>query len=252
MYKNSLKEKLQNKEKVMGCIIKGWAPWVELCGKVGFDFVFIDAEHAPLSEQDCENLIRAAEVTNIIPLIRVRSNDAELILRYMDIGAMGIIVPGISNKEEAEAAVNAVKYYPLGNRGLSTTRASDYGLGMGLKDYVPFANAQTMVLTVIENIDGVNNIEEILNVEGMDGAIIGTTDLSHSLGVPGQAKNQIVQDAFDKALANGLKTGKAVGAVVRKGETPKDYFDIGCQIVLTTSYGLFNGAAKKFLESGRA
>jgi len=251
MYKNTLKEKLRNGERVMGCIIKGWAPWVELCGMVGFDFVFIDAEHGPLSESDCEELVRAAEVTGIIPLIRVRKNEPELILRYLDIGAMGIIVPGISSVDEAESAVKAVKYFPRGERGLSTTRASDYGLKLPLSEYVSFANEQTMVMTVIENMDGINNIADILKVDGMDGAFIGTTDLSQSLGVPGQGKSELVQTAFEKALSAGLPTGKAIAGVIRKGETPKDYFEKGCQIVVTTSYGLFNSAAKAFIKSGR-
>lgn len=250
MYKNTLKEKLQKGQKVTGCIIQGaLPPLVEICGLVGFDFVFIDAEHAPLSVRECEEMVRAAENRNIIPLIRVRKNDAELILRYMDIGAMGMIIPGIRNKEEAELAVRAVKYYPRGERGLSATRSSDFGLGMPMKDYVEYANRQTMVLAVIENADAVENIEEILEVDGMDGAIIGTSDLAQSLGYPGQGKNPVVIEAFKKALENGKKTGKPIGGVVRAGETAKTYFDQGCQIAVKSAYGIFAGAAKEFVAN---
>ncbi|HQA59833.1 MAG TPA: aldolase/citrate lyase family protein [Tepidanaerobacteraceae bacterium] len=253
MYKNTLKEKLQTGENVVGCIIQGAIPpLVEICGLVGFDFVFLDAEHGPLSVRECEELIRAAEARNIIPLVRVRKNDPELILRYLDVGAMGIIIPGVRNKEEAEQAVQAVKYYPRGNRGLSATRSSDYGLGMAMKDYVEYANQQTMVLAVIENVDAVNNIEEILGVDGMDGAIIGTSDLAQSLGYPGQGKHPAVQEAFKKALEGGIRVGKPIGGVVRAGETAKTYFEQGCKMAVKSAYGIFAGAAKEFVRSAKS
>ena len=251
MYDNSLKSKLAAGQNVVGCIIQGALPaLVEIAGLTGFDFVFIDAEHGPLSEGDCEELIRAAEARNIVPLVRVRENNPELILRYMDVGAMGIIIPGVKNKEEAEKAVRAVKYYPRGDRGLSGTRSSNFGL-VSMKDYVKYANAQTMVLTVVENPDAVKNIGEILSVDGMDAAIIGTSDLGQSLGYPGEGNHPEVKAAFDKAVEGGLKTGKPIGSVVRGGETSKDYFDQGLKIALTSSYGLLAGASKNFVTSSQ-
>ena len=252
MYDNSLKSKLASGQNVVGCIIQGALPaLVEIAGLAGFDFVFIDCEHGPLSEGDCEEMIRAAEARRVTPLVRVRENNPELILRYMDVGAMGIIVPGIRNKEEAEKAVRAVKYYPRGDRGLSATRSSDFGL-VSMKDYVKYANEQTMVLTVVENPDAVKNIGEILSVDGLDAAIIGTSDLAQSLGYPGEGNHPEVKAAFDQALAGGLKTGKPIGSVVRGGETSKDYFERGLKITLTTSYGLLAVASKNFVSSSRA
>ncbi len=252
MYDNKLKKKLAAGQNVIGCIVQGALPaLVEIAGLTGFDFVFIDAEHGPLSEGDCEELIRAAEARDIVPLVRVRENNAGLILRYLDAGAMGIILPGLKNKAEAEAAVRAVKYYPRGERGLSGTRSSNFGLG-SMKEYVQYANEQTMVLTIIENPEAVANMAEILSVDGLDAAIIGTSDLAQSLGFPGEGNRPEVQAAFDRAVAGGLPTGKAIGAVVRGGETSQDYFSKGLTIALTTSYGLLAGASKSFVAASRS
>lgn len=250
MYRNSLKDKLKNNERIKGCIIQAALPALaEICGLCGFDFAFIDAEHGPLSEGDCENLVRAAEVRGIVPIIRVPQNIPEVILRYMDIGAMGIIAPGISCREDAEAAVRAVKYHPFGERGLSATRSSEYGLGKPIAEYVAEANNETVVLAVIESQKAVENIMEILSVEGIDGVLIGTSDLSQSLGVAGQTNHPKVLEAFNKALDLGLKAGKPIGAVVRAGESPEKYFNIGVNIVLISAYSLLASAAKMFIKS---
>ncbi len=252
MYINSLKEKIKEGKYVTGCIVQGALPaLVEIAGHAGFDFVFIDAEHGPLTIRDCEELVRAAEAVGIIPLIRPRELNPELMLRYMDIGAMGLIVPGIRNKEEAEKAVQAVKYYPRGDRGLSATRSADFGLKMPMKEYVPFANEQTIVACVIENTDGVENIEEILGVDGMDFAVIGTSDLSQSLGHPGDGKNPEVVAAFEKAVANGNKSGKPVCGVVRGGETAQTYYKQGCRMAVKGAYGLIGGSFKSFVKEAK-
>jgi 4-hydroxy-2-oxoheptanedioate aldolase len=252
MYENSLKNKLASGRNVNGCIIQGALPsLVEIAGLTGFDFVFIDAEHGPLSEGDCEELIRAAEVVGTVPLVRVRENNAELILRYMDVGAMGIIIPGVRTKEDAAAAVRAIKYYPRGERGLSATRASNYGLS-SMKDYVSYANEQTMVVVVAENMDAVDNIEKILAVDGLDAAIAGTTDLAQSLGHPGVGNHPDVVAAVEKFIAGGLRSGKPLGSVVRGGETNKMYFDRGFKIALASQYGLLAGAGKSFIANAGA
>lgn len=252
MYINTLKEKIKEGKYTTGCIVQGALPaLVEISGFAGFDFVFIDAEHGPMSVRECEELVRAAEAVGIVPLIRPNEMNPELILRYMDIGAMGVIVPGIRNKEEAEAAVRAVKYYPLGERGLSATRSADFGLTMPMKEYVQMANEQTIVACVIESYEGVENIEEILSVEGMDFAIIGTSDLSQSMGHPGDGKHPDVVAAFEKAVANGNKSGKPVCGVVRGGETAQTYYKQGCRMAVKGAYGLFGGACKGFTKEAK-
>ena len=252
MYVNTLKEKIKNGEYCTGSIVQGALPaLVEISGLAGFDFVFIDAEHGPMSVRECEELVRAAETVGTIPLIRTRELEETKILRYLDIGAMGIIVPGIKNKEEAEEAVKNVKYYPYGHRGLSATRSASFGLGMPMKDYVQMANEQLIVACVIESAEAVDNIEEILSVEGMDFAIIGTSDLSHDLGHPGEGKHPDCVAYFEKAVKNGNKTGKPICGVVRGGETAQTYYKQGCRMAVKGAYGLFGGACKNFVKEAK-
>lgn len=252
MYVNKLKEKIKSGGYAVGSIIQGALPALaEISGLAGFDFVFIDAEHGPLSVRECEELVRAAETAGTVPLIRTRQLNEELILRYMDIGAMGIIVPGVKSREEAEEAVRCVKYYPYGHRGLSATRSADFGLGMPMKDYVAMANEQTIVACVIESAEAVDHIGEILSVEGMDFAIIGTSDLSHDLGHPGEGKHPDVVAYFEKAVRDGSGTGKPVCGVVRGGETAQTYFKQGCRMAVKGAYGLFGGACKNFVKEAR-
>jgi len=248
MYKNPLKEKMHRHEPVAGCMIQGFLPeLVEICGLAGFDFIFIDAEHGSLSPRDCEELVRAAEVRHTVPLIRVPNSNPDTILRFMDIGAMGIILPGISTREEAERAVRSVKYYPQGNRGINAVRASDYGMTKPLAEYVVDANRETIILAVIENITAIENLTEILAVDGIDGVILGTSDLSQSLGLPGQGQHPKVQEVYRKFVKEGLKTGKCIGTVVRAGESVQEYLDAGLSILITSAYSLFGNEAKRFV-----
>ena len=249
MYKNQLKQKLQQRVPVAGCMIQAFLPsLVEICGLAGFDFVFLDAEHGAISPKDCEELVRAAEVRKTIPLVRVPNAEPDTILRFMDVGAMGIILPGVSTRQEAEQAVRAVKYYPQGMRGLNAVRASDFGMAKPLSEYVQEANRETVILTIIENSIAIENLAEILAVDGIDGAILGTGDLSQSLGVPGQGKHPKVLDATRQFIDVGRRTGKPIGTVVRPGESVQEYLDKGLTIMVTSANSLFGNAAKSFVS----
>ncbi len=252
MYQNKLKAKIREGTPVVGCIIQMAAPpLVEMCGLLGFDFVFIDAEHGPLSPGECEELVRAADARGITPLVRVWENRRGVILRYMDTGAHGVIVPAINSAREAREAVQAARYFPEGRRGLAGTRASDYGLLLPIGEYTRQANRENLVVGLIESGEAVDNIEEIVATEGLDGIFIGTTDLSHSLGVPGQFHHPAVEAAFQKILRAGRRSKKFMGAVVRSGEEPRVYLELGIQVLLTSVNGLFAAAARDFLAQAR-
>jgi len=253
MYKrvNLLKQKLERKENVSGCIIQtASASIVEILGMAGFDFVYIDCEHSSMTIPECENLIRAAELYDITPIIRTAELNSHLILRYLDIGAQGITISGIHTAEEIRETVRAVKYYPVGMRGLAGTRANEYGMGaMPLKDYTQYLNEQTVIMASIETIDSCKNIEEITAVEGLDAVLFGANDLSQDLGYPGQTNHPEVVAMINEALEKGLKSGVAIGSVVRAGETPADYFNKGYTIVQTSVNSLIGKAAKNFVSS---
>lgn len=244
---HSLRQKLAQRLPVSGCMIQGCLPsLVEICGLAGFDFVFLDAEHSAIAPRDCEELVRAAQLRQTAALVRVPNSAADTILRYMDIGSTGIILPGVSTRVEAERAVRAVKYYPEGIRGLNTVRASDFGMTESLSEYVKIANQSTVVLAIIETAEAIENLAEILATPGLDGAILGTGDLSQSLGVPGQGKHPKVLEATRRFVETGLAAGKPIGTVVRPGETAQEYLDQGLTILVTSANALFANAAKSF------
>jgi 4-hydroxy-2-oxoheptanedioate aldolase len=249
VYANPLKEKLRMKIPVSGCMVQGAMPsLVEICGLAGFDFVFLDAEHGPLSPKECEELARAAEIRHTVPLVRVPNIEADTILRFLDTGVKGVILPGVSTKDEAVKAVQAAKYYPQGCRGLNAVRASDYGMKESMPDYVVSANRETVILAIIENVEAIANLEDILSVEGIDGAILGKSDLSQSLGVPGQGKHPLVLAASREFVLKGLSSGKPIGTVVRNGENAKEYLEAGLTILLTSAYALFGNEARRFVN----
>lgn len=248
MQKNEMKAMLKKGEPVLGCMVHGALPaLVEILGLAGFHFVMIDAEHNPLTVSECERLVVAAEARRITPIIRPPQNNPKVILRYLDIGAMGIVIPDVGNKQEAEAAVQAVKYAPLGIRGVASTRSVDYGMTISKPEYISHANRETMVIAIIESEEGVDNTREILTTQGVDAAFIGTSDLSMSLGVPGQTNHPKVQEAFNKVLQIGLEVGTPIGAIVRGGETPQQYFAMGLAIAFTSVHSLLKKAAKEFV-----
>jgi 4-hydroxy-2-oxoheptanedioate aldolase len=253
MRKNLLKEKFAAGGNAVGITMhEPSLQIIEVLGILGFDYINIDCQHSPLSVETALQMIRTAELRGITPLVRVPQNVTEVILRYLDAGAMGIFAADMNSGEEARKVVKAVKYPPQGDRGLGPVRTADFGLKEPLAEYVKTANAETLVLGVLESKEGVDNIEEILGTEGLDGVIIGTNDLSKSLGVPGQTTHPLVQNAVDKILAVGKRTGKVIGGPVRKGETPKQYYERGFRFASIGLIPLVAGAARQVLENARS
>jgi len=187
MKENKLKKQLRKGEVVIGPFMKLTDPAaVEIAGYAGFDFVIIDTEHGPISIETAQNLIRAAEVVEITPIIRVTENNPVLILRALDIGAQGVEIPQINNKESAVRAIQAAKFAPAGDRGVCRfVRAAKYS-ALDRYKYFEYANRETIAILHIEGTEGINNLRKILSVKGIDVIFIGPYDLSQSLGITGQ------------------------------------------------------------------
>jgi len=225
---------------------------IEILSLLGFDYLNIDCLHSPLSLESIVQIVQTAELRGITPIVRVPQNVPEVILRYLDVGVMGIIIADMDNAEVAQKLVRAVKYPPEGDRGLGQVRACDYGLTESMAEYIKSANRETMALGVVESREGIDHIEEILSTPGLDGVIIGATDLSKSLGVPGQTNHPQVQQAINQILAAGKKTGKAIGMSLRKVESPKEMIDKGFSFVGIHLKTLLISAARKYLEEARS
>lgn len=249
MLPNKTKAKLKLGETTFGCFVRyPDAGLIELLGYLGWDFLIFDGEHGPLEPRDCEHMVRAAELTGVTPIVRVTANQAPVILRFMDTGAQGAQVPNVNSAAEAKAVVQSVKYHPHGTRGLAGTRAAGFGQPAPLTEYVQQANAETLVIIHIETAEAVEQISEIVNVEGVDVVFIGPTDLSQSLGIPGQVQHPTVQAAIDDVVDAVTGARPELGIFVGNLETACKWRDRGARYIATSLEAVLRPAVQNFLK----
>ena len=207
--KNTFKENLLKNKLCTSAMVPFYCPGlVEMLGSCNIDAICFDSEHGSLDISQIEDLSRSCELVGVTPICRVSALRQDLILRTMDAGVMGIVCPHIKTVEEAENLVSYIKYPPQGCRGMAmTTRASGYSR-MTVDEYTLKSNQETMAIIQIEDIEGVNNFESIIKVNGLDAIFIGRNDLALSMGYKGNLKAPEVQKAIDKivdiTLGNGL------------------------------------------------
>ena len=207
----TLKHKLIDRDITIGSwITVGNNAIAEILANVGFDWLVVDLEHTTISLEQAGELIRTIELSGVTSLVRLTSNDENQIKRVMDAGAQGIIVPMVKNTKDAMSAVAATRYPPQGNRGVGLARAQKYGASF--REYLDWQsdiNSGPVVGVQIEHIDAVNNLKQILNVDGVDAFIIGPYDLSCSMGIPGEFENP----KFIKTIERIVKISSELNAV---------------------------------------
>ena len=181
----------------------------ELMGDTGFDWILLDTEHAPNDPMQVMHLLQAVQGGDTPAVVRVAWNDAVLIKRLLDVGAQSLLVPYVQNEDEAARAVSAVRYPPLGVRGVAgNARATRFGR---IPDYFAKADGEICLLVQAETLDAVSRIEAIGKVDGVDGIFIGPADLSASMGLLGQPRHPEVMKVIVDAIKRIRKTGKAAG-----------------------------------------
>lgn len=215
---NNFANRLRAGEVMIGTLISLPSPEVcELLGQVGYDWLFIDAEHGAFNPQQAQGMLQAAAPTPCV--IRVPIGEAIWIKKALDIGAAGVIVPQVHNSRQAKEIIKQCKYSPVGDRGIGIGRAHKYGIEF--ERYLENANKETAVILQAESAEAVKNIDDIVNIKGIDAILIGPYDLSASLGLPGQIDHPNVQKAINKIITS-CKT-----ANVRTG-----FFGVTSQAVL--------------------
>jgi len=228
----SLKEKLKHGENLYGPFWKTSAcALVEILGNVGFDFFIIDMEHGPHSLETVEMLIRAGNISNVAPIVRVPENTENAILKPLDGGASGILVPHVSTKTEAQKVVSASKFYPIGERGIDIyARSANYGI-IPKEKYLLEANEKMLVAIQIEGLEGVRGLKDILEVEGIDVVFIGPYDLSQSVGIPGQVDHPELISKMEKMVRLIRDAGIVAATYVDDPQTAKRWTDLGIQFI---------------------
>ncbi len=253
MIANKVKQKLANGQLVVGSFVYvPSAKLTEIIGLIGFDFVVIDMEHGPVDIGVAEDMVRAAEQAGATPIIRVPHNTPHLILRALDIGALGVHVPDINESEGARAMVASVKYGPEGHRGLAGVRAAQYGLKGSLSDYTAAANRETMVIAHIEQIEAIENLDDLLSVDGIDVYYLGPADLSNSLGIPGQSGDPRVVKYVEDAIKRIVAAGRIAGCIAADPQTARRYTELGVRYLATHAIRHMANGSKQFIEEVRA
>ncbi|MFH1581662.1 MAG: aldolase/citrate lyase family protein [Pseudomonadota bacterium] len=208
-----LKKKLQDRQKVFA----GWNSFyhpsiTEIFAKTGLDLIGIDIEHSTISVEQSQRIMVACHSLDTVCLSRIASHSMESIKRQLDAGADGIIAPMVNTAEEAKQLINWIKYPPVGKRSFGVARAQGYGLDYD--EYVNSWNDSSIFIAQIESVQGVENIDSILDLKDLDGVMIGPYDLSGSLGLPGQLDHPDVKKACEKVVAACKKHGKSCGTQI--------------------------------------
>lgn len=206
----------------------------EVVAGSGFDWLLIDTEHSPNDIDSVLRQLQAAAPYPVSPIVRPTWNDAIQQKRYLDIGAQTLLIPYVQNAEEAAQAVAGVRYPPRGIRGVGgTMRASSFGrMGAG---YARHCEDELCLLVQIETREGLDNLERIASVDGVDGVFIGPSDLAASLGHIGDAKHPEVQSAIEDALRRIRACGKAPGILTLDETQARRYIELGA---LFTAVGM--------------
>ena len=240
--KNKVKQKL-NAGKV-ATVAMGYhnEDMVEFLGTLGFDGIWIETEHGPIDFKDIPHYTRAADLWGMTSIVRVHLNLHGQIYRTLDVGAQGICVPHVNTAGEARAVVEAGRFMPDGMRGMYTSRQ-----GIGVPDYFKHANDETLLIVLIEDIVAIENIEEIVKVDGIDVFFVANGDLAQSMGYIGQARHPEVLKAADRAYDAILKAGRHAGALVTPDLAP-EYIAKGIRLITTQWTGWVADGAAQFMK----
>ncbi len=243
------KKKLSDGETVFGPFMKtSDAAFVEITGHAGFDFVILDMEHAPFTYANLQNLVMAAELSGTLPVVRAQNSNDIFISKALDIGALAVQVPHITNAAEAESSISAAKFHPSGQRGMDPfVRAASYS-SIPRDTYFSQAN-ETLVILQLEGKEAIDNLDEIMDVAGVDILFIGPYDLSQSMGVPGQVSHPSVIGHMETIVTRAKERGIVVGTFSDTLESARMWQDAGIQYI---SYGvdvfLFKNACNSLLK----
>lgn len=250
MKQNRMKEKLRAGEPVFGVSVMIPSPQiVEMIGAAGFDWVLLDCEHGTLTLESVELMAMAAEACGVTAIARPATKSPEHILQVLDRGVMGVQVPHVNSARDARDVIAAVKYHPLGNRGLAAgTRAAVYDAHGTLADYVQAANEATLIAVQLEEQAAIDNIDELLAVDGIDVFFIGPSDLSQSMGHPGNPQAPAVARAIDESFRKMVAARRTPGTPA-VAENVRAVLDKGVRYIYTHLPRLLAASAKAYLRA---
>ena len=243
-------QRLRQNDLLLGTMLTLPSPELaEMISSCGYDWLFMDGEHGNLSTLDWQRMLQAVAGRSAA-IIRVATNSEREIKKILDIGADGIIAPQVNTADEARHVVACCKYPPQGIRGVGLARAQGYGRSFA--DYMANANDSIAVIVQAEHIDAVNNIDQIVEVEGIDAVFIGPYDLSASMGLMGQVDHPQVVEAIDRVGRACQQRELSLGYFGTTAESVQGYVSKGYHLICAgTDAGFVVGGAEETLEKLR-
>ena len=238
---NRAKEKLANGGTIT-CIQGGpmSASLVDLVGPLGFDAVWLEAEHGDVDYGDIPDLSRACDLWGMASLVRVNRVEPGIIYRTLDVGATGIVVPHVNTADDAREVVEAAKFHPIGHRGFFSGRQS-----YGVDDFVGQANDQSLLVVMIEDVIAVENLDEMLKVDHIDVFFVAPGDLGQSMGIPSMSDPRVLK-VVDETLARIVASGRVAGGV-GGADRAKQYVEMGVQFIGTNWNPWLGAGAAEFM-----
>ena len=243
MRANRAKRKLQQGQPVT--VVSGYhnTDMIDFLGQFGFDGVWFEGEHGDLDWERLGDMSRACDVWGMTSVTRVNNNDPGIIMRALDRGSMGIVVPHINSRAAAEQAMKSTKYAPIGYRGMYGGRQS-----FGVSNYFQQANDQVMLIVLIEEIEAVHNLADILTVDHIDVFLVAPHDLAQTMGHIGHHTHPEVQTVIDQALAQITAAGRTAGTLVQDDNVER-YLKAGVRFLWTPWSQWVAQGAKAFLST---
>ncbi|WP_378951549.1 HpcH/HpaI aldolase/citrate lyase family protein [Pelosinus sp. sgz500959] len=244
---NNLKVRLKNGENIMGTMITVFdSPEIAKILKVcGFDYFIIDCEHGAYNYSSVATILAVAREAGIPGIVRIPEIKREVVLKYMEMGAAGLLLPNTETAEQAQLLVEYSKYAPLGNRGVSLLRPHTGFENVGnAVEYMKKANKETVLMVQIESLKGVENVGKMLDIEGIDAAFMGPNDLSQSMGILGQFDHPDFIAAIDHVILSAKQRGKYSGTHLTSADAILSWMDKGMSLNLWSNdvVHLMNGA----------
>lgn len=234
--RSSIKKRLRNREKLFA----GWISYshpsiTETFARAGFDFMFIDMEHSTISIEQGQRIIAASQSEGVPCIPRPVSHSNDYLKPLLESGADGLLIQMVETANQVHSLINDVKYPPIGKRTYGVNRAQAYGFDFD--EYINNWNKTSTFLLQIESITGVENIEELLSFDEVDGVMIGPLDIAGSLGVPGQTNHPLVIEASKKVIIACERFGKSCGTQVAdvNPNSVQSLFDLGYNFVILGS-----------------
>lgn len=236
-FHNPVREKLKAGGKTAGAFLQiPHSMPAEIFADAGFDWLIVDLEHGAGDLGNLFAQLQAISGTGTVPFVRPPWNDDVAIKRILDIGAQGVLIPYVNTGAEAASAVAACRYPPVGVRGVAgSTRAARYGAD--IKTYLEVANHEIVVIVAVETRDAIDNLDDILAVDGLDGVFIGPMDLATNLGHLGNPSHPEVLGAFAEIEAKVLPSDKFLGTLTTTWERTQECFDKGYQWLIVMQDG---------------